>query len=153
MKTLFVLLLSSSTLWAAGPCALHQWVTQWPDTNTAVCSQPAFTDISGAVTDAQVPDNITITALASKTLLVGSASLNCPDPAASGCSSCGTITVTGAAVGDPVIVGIPAVTLGSTQFIPTARVTATNTVTVQICEGSTVTNDPAAGTFTAVVVH
>ena len=39
-------------------CAASNWMTTIGDTVT--CSQPAFTDISGAVTDAQVPNTITV---------------------------------------------------------------------------------------------
>jgi hypothetical protein len=39
-------------------CAASNWMTALGDTST--CSQPAFTDISGSVTDAQVPNNITV---------------------------------------------------------------------------------------------
>ena len=39
-------------------CAASSWMTTIGDTVT--CSQPAFTDISGAATDAQVPNTITV---------------------------------------------------------------------------------------------
>ena len=39
-------------------CAASNWMTTIGDTVT--CSQPAFTDISGAATDAQVPNTITV---------------------------------------------------------------------------------------------
>ena len=63
-----------------------------------------------------------------------------------------TITVTGAAVGDSVAIGIPtgAVTAGIAY---TAWVSATNTVTVRAHNYTTAPLDPASGTFKAVIVR
>lgn len=82
-----------------------------------------------------------------------SATLDFADPAANTCAAALTITLAGAAVGDPVILGIPStITIQTSQFFPTPVVTATNTVTIKFCEGATVTNNPAAGTFKVTVI-
>lgn len=64
-----------------------------------------------------------------------------------------TITVTGAADGDPVSLGVPnASTVSDGSF--TAWVSATNTVTVRFTNNNLVSAlDPASGTFRASVIH
>jgi hypothetical protein len=57
-----------------------------------------------------------------------------------------TITVTGASVGDAVVVGVPV----STQGVFTAYVSATNTVTVRYTNAAAVSLDPPSGTY---IVH
>jgi hypothetical protein len=72
---------------------------------------------------------------------------------AAGTSTDLTITVTGAADGDPVTIGVPnGSTVANGCF--TAWVSATNTVTVRFSNNSLVTAyDPASGTFRASVIH
>ncbi len=81
--------------------------------------------------------------------LSATAALDFPNTTASTCSDL-TITVTGAADGDPVFLGKPngSVPGGGSYF---AWVSAANTVTVRFCADGTA-RDPASGTFRAVVV-
>lgn len=60
-----------------------------------------------------------------------------------------TITVTGAAVGDPVSLGPPAALLSASLY--TAWVSSANTVSVRFNNYSAGTLDPASGTFNVVV--
>lgn len=76
--------------------------------------------------------------------IIASASLNFPSTAAATCSDL-TITATGAALGDPVILGVPFGSPIVTGGSYTAWVSAANTVTVRFC--AQVLGDPGAGTF------
>jgi len=80
--------------------------------------------------------------------LNGSANLDFPSIAAGAVSNL-TITVTGAAVGDPVILGIPNGSVTATATY-TAWVSAANTVTVRFSPKAT--ENPAAGVFNVRVV-
>lgn len=62
-----------------------------------------------------------------------------------------TITVTGAAVGDTVALGVPNGSVPSATFWFTGWVSTTNTVTVRGC--TLVSGDPASGTFRATVMQ
>ncbi len=89
------------------------------------------------------------------------ASLNFAAVTLSSCSST-TMTVTGAAVGDQLLLTIPENVLGVATTTPSrpgidfsrSRVSAANTVTVTACNTSSTasTANPAAGTFRATVV-
>ncbi len=83
------------------------------------------------------------------TILKGSATLDFPNTLTQ-ISSDLTITVTGAADGDPVMVGVPN---GSVQDNTsyTAWVSSANTVTVRFSNHSASSHDPASGTFKVVV--
>ncbi len=83
------------------------------------------------------------------TTLTGSASLNFPSTSATTVSNL-TITVTGAVVGDPVMLGIPNASITATASY-TAWVSAANTVTVRYSPKAT--EDPAAGTFTVRIIR
>jgi hypothetical protein len=62
-----------------------------------------------------------------------------------------TITLTGAAVGDPVILGVPdAATLANCSY--SAWVSAANTVTVRLNNYSSSAKDPASGTFKVTIL-
>ena len=61
-----------------------------------------------------------------------------------------TITVTGAADGDPVIIGIPNGSF-TTGLVFTGRVSATNTVSIQAYNSTLGAIDPASGTFKSTV--
>lgn len=61
-----------------------------------------------------------------------------------------TITVTGAAVGDTVSLGVPNGSVPSATFTYTGWVSAADTVTIRGC--ALVSGDPASGTFRATVV-
>lgn len=80
-----------------------------------------------------------------------SAALDFASAAATVCSTDLTITATGAALNDVVLLGVPngSVNAGS-QF--TAWVSVANTVTVRHCNVSAGANDPASGTFFVQVV-
>ncbi len=87
---------------------------------------------------------------ASGIILTGSASLNFGNTAA-GASSDLTITVTGAAVGDVVTLGVPNGSVGGNGVF-TAWVSAANTVTVRFTNTNLVAAiDPASGTFNVKV--
>lgn len=82
--------------------------------------------------------------------LAGSAALNFGSTAAQSSADL-TITVTGAADGDPVILGVPnAATLTNSAF--TAWVSAANTVTVRYNNYSSGAQDPANATFKVKVI-
>lgn len=86
----------------------------------------------------------------SKTL-TASATLNFPSTAASSSSDL-TITVTGAADGDIVSIGVPNVSVNANSCF-TAWVSATNTVTIRFNNYQTVgAIDPASGTFKVSVI-
>ena len=78
---------------------------------------------------------------------VGEASLNFPSTSAQSSSDL-TMTVSGAAVGNSVILNI---TSGTTSYY-TAWVSATNTVTVRLNNYGSSAVDPAAQNFTATVI-
>lgn len=82
-------------------------------------------------------------------VLTGSASLDFPSTSAQSSSDL-TITVTGAATGNVVDVGVPnASVLSNSSF--TAWVSATNTVSVRFNNYSSGAQNPAAGTFKVAV--
>lgn len=82
--------------------------------------------------------------------LKGSATLDFPSTAAQSSSEL-TITVTGAADGDVVQVGVPNASSNANSCF-TARVSATNTVTVKFNNYSSGAIDPASGTFKVIVL-
>lgn len=82
------------------------------------------------------------------TVLTNTASLNFPSTA-SGIAADLTITVTGAEVGDPVVIGVPNGSITSTgQYF--GWVSSTNTVTIRFIPHAT--EDPSSGTFRASVL-
>lgn len=81
--------------------------------------------------------------------LTGSVTADVGSIAAQTTSSPSTITVTGAAVGDPCYVGASAITAGT---IFTAQVTATNTVTVYITNPTSGALDPPNATYSVRVI-
>jgi hypothetical protein len=83
--------------------------------------------------------------------LTATASLNFPSTAASNFSNL-TITVTGAADGDVVQVGVPNA-IASASSLYTAYVSAANTVTVRFFNYSGAAIDPAAATFRVSVIR
>ena len=62
-----------------------------------------------------------------------------------------TITVTGAAVGDPAYYSLPT-SIGSASLIPKAWVSATNTVTLELYNWSGSDIDPSSGSYKVVVI-
>lgn len=81
--------------------------------------------------------------------LTGAAALNFPSTN-SGESSDLTITVTGASLGDPVILGVPnGSVLSNSEY--SAWVSASNTVTVRFLNTDAGAQDPASGTFKVAV--
>lgn len=89
-------------------------------------------------------------------ILTGTGSVNFTDLAAGTCETF-TITVTGAANGDAVFLGIPAAAWATTEYATIQGfVSTTNTVTVKRCNltnATTALSDPAAVTIRAVVVQ
>ena len=92
-------------------CAASNWMTTIGDTVT--CSQPAFTDISGAVTDAQVPNTITVD------LATTATTANAGDFATSFFSS-GTLEVAIGGTGTTTSTGTGAVVLGTSPTFTTS---------------------------------
>ena len=91
-----------------------------------------------------------------KKILTGTGSVDFTALAAGSCETF-TVTVTGAANGDPVFVGIPAAAWATTEYATIqAWVSATDTVTVKRCNltnASTALTNPAAVTIRATVVQ
>lgn len=83
------------------------------------------------------------------TILAGSASLNFPSISAVSQADL-TITVTGAVAGSPVILGLPASPTAGLTF--NAFVSATDTVTVRATNVTASPVDPAAATYSVVVL-
>lgn len=85
-----------------------------------------------------------------KRVLTGSTTVDIPSTSANSVYDF-TLTVTGAAVGDPVQVGFTLVAAGNdVQRIYNAWVSATDTVSIRMATGATSAN-PASTTFTVLV--
>ena len=82
-------------------------------------------------------------------VLTGSASLNFPSISAAGQQDL-TITVTGAAVNDEVILGLPAAPTAGIVF--NGFVSAANTVTIRATNVTASPVDPAAATYSVIVL-
>lgn len=70
---------------------------------------------------------------------------------AAGAVGTGTVTVTGAVVGDAVAVGVPSTF--NTGLLAFGFVSAADTVTIRVFNGTGSPVDPASGTFRATVIH
>jgi trimeric autotransporter adhesin len=81
-------------------------------------------------------------------MLSATAALDFANQAAIGCNDL-TITVTGAALGDPVELGVPNASVPNGTAVFSAWVSSANTVSVRYC--NLVSGDPASGTFRATV--
>lgn len=81
-------------------------------------------------------------------ILTGSASLNFPSISAASQADL-TITVTGAAVNDEVVLGLPAAPTAGITF--NAFVSAANTVTIRATNVTAAPVDPAAATYSVIV--
>jgi len=85
------------------------------------------------------------------TLLTGTSTLNFPDTA-TGLSADLTMTVSGAVVGDYVVIAPPTGSiLANTSY--TGWVSASNTVTVRLNNYSAGSANPSSGSFKALVFH
>lgn len=104
-------------------------------------------NLSGAAVD-PASGTFTVRDMGSLGQLSGSATIDFAAIPDGGCAT-NTITVTGAAGGDTVSGGAPAGL--ESGLYPGWVVTATNTVTVTLCNLSGASVNPASGTFTAVV--
>ncbi len=82
-------------------------------------------------------------------VLTGSATLDFGNLAAIGCEDL-TLTVTGAATGDCVSIGVPNSSVPGTTGSYSAWVSSSNTVTIRYCD--LVSGNPASGTFKATVI-
>ena len=91
-------------------CAASNWMTTIGDTVT--CSQPAFTDISGAATDGQVPNTITVD------LATTATTANAGDSATAFFST-GTLEVAIGGTGTTTSTGTGAVVLGTSPTFTT----------------------------------
>jgi hypothetical protein len=106
------------------------------NTGTAGSYYKVTTDAQGRVT-------------AGTALLTGSATLDFPSTAAQSSSEL-TITVSGASDGDVVSIGVPNASSNANSCY-TARVSATNTVTVKFNNYSAAAIDPASGVFKVTI--
>lgn len=84
-------------------------------------------------------------------ILKASAALNFPDTLPQASSDL-TISLTGAVVGDIVVLGVPNAAVVADSCY-TAWVSATNTVTVRFNNYSAVPQNPASGTFTVGIIR
>ena len=80
-----------------GACAANTWASTLNDNAAPTCTQPAFTDISGSVTDAQVPNTITVDLATAATALAANptdcgANTFATTIAANGNLTCATVT-------------------------------------------------------------
>lgn len=73
-----------------GACAANTWVSTENDGAAPTCTQPAFSNLSGSATDAQIPDTITVN-------LAATASALTTDPAACAAGSAYTDLTSGGA--------------------------------------------------------
>lgn len=124
------------------------WTNGAPRMNFSSAGALTINGFTGTGTRVVTSDASGVTTAAITTLL-GSASLNFPSTSATTVSDL-TITVTGAVVGDPVMLGIPNGSVTATATY-TAWVSAANTVTVRFSPKAT--EDPAAGTFTVRILR
>lgn len=85
------------------------------------------------------------------TILTATATLDFPSTTAQNNNAL-TITVTGCAVGDVVILGIPTAAIPATNHVYTAWVSSVNTVSVRFSNNGASTVDPSSGTFTIKVI-
>lgn len=84
--------------------------------------------------------------------LIGTASITPASLVDGACADQGTtIALTGAVAGDPAVIGPPS-TLAAGLYA-TGVTTATNTITVRLCNLSGGALTPASGTYTATIVH
>jgi hypothetical protein len=130
--------------------------------NTATANRVAYATSTNTIgEDADLTFNgtnlntTTLTVGAGSTIsgyISNTAALDFPSTAAGTCEAL-TITLTGAAVGDAVILGVDNASIPGVNYIyPTAWVSATNTVTVKGCNIQTVSAlDPASGTFKVAI--
>jgi hypothetical protein len=130
--------------------------------NTATANRVAYATSTNTIgEDADLTFNgtnlntTTLTVGAGSTIsgyISNTAALDFPSTAAGACEVL-TITLTGAAVGDAVILGVDNASIPDPEYIyPTAWVSATNTVTVKGCNIQTVSAlDPASGTFKVAI--
>lgn len=107
------------------------------------------TDYTLPSTGTSIASEDFVTTYAQPLALSGSATLNFPSTASTAVSDL-TITVTGAAVGDVVSLGVPNGSVTATATF-SAWVSATDTVKVRFSPKAT--EDPASGTFTVKVFH
>lgn len=85
-----------------------------------------------------------------KRILTGSTTVDIPSTSANSVYDF-TLTVTGAAVGDPVAWGVTLIAVGTdVQRVYNAWVSATDTVSIRMATGS-VTANPSSTTFTVLV--
>jgi hypothetical protein len=124
-------------------------------------SQPAF-KISGTTLKARLADDSADAPFTTGTLTIGggtallkmlsvTATLDFSSTSAQSSADL-TVTVTGAAVGDTVALGVPNASVSANSSF-TAWVSATNTVTVRFNNYSSGAIDPASGSFRATVVR
>jgi hypothetical protein len=83
-------------------------------------------------------------------VLTATSTIDFPSISANTTSDSSSITVTGAAVGDAVMVGVPAAI--ESGLVVTAYVSAANTVKVRAANVTASPINPASGTFRVVVV-
>jgi hypothetical protein len=113
----------SGTFSGVGACGANQWASTLNDGAAPTCTQPAFSNLSGSATDAQVPNNITVDLASAATAL------------ASNPSDCGTST--------HFAVGVDASGVAVCEAIVDADVP--NNITVDLATLATTATTAAAG--------
>lgn len=112
---------------------------------------PITAGTAGQVLTSQAGGTTAMTWTTLPTVLTATATLDFPSTAASTNSEL-TVTVTGAAIGDVCLLGLPA-TIITTNCSYSARVTATNTVTVRFDNTMTLTAaDPTSASYTVKII-
>ena len=76
----------------ATTCGANTWVNAIANTGLGTCAQPAFSDLSGAATDSQVPNSITIDLAATATALAANPSDCAVGQFATGIAASGNLT-------------------------------------------------------------
>jgi hypothetical protein len=108
-----------------------------------------FAGIATALS-APAPASLTVAGATITKILSASGTLDFPSIAAAGNQDL-TIAVTGAAVGDAVILGLPASPDAGVVF--DAWVSATNTVKIRATNATAGAVDPASASYRVIVVH
>lgn len=67
---------ASGAFSGVGACAANQWASTLNDGASATCTQPGFSNLSGAATDAQIPNTITVEAFPVGAVFISISSTN-----------------------------------------------------------------------------
>lgn len=90
--------------YAGSTCGANQWATSTNASGALTCSQPAFSDLSGAATDSQIPNTITVDLATAATALAANPADCAADRyattiAASGALTCAQVSLSAGVTG------------------------------------------------------